>query len=45
MIDGLIRTWMFDPQGFDLIKQGECMIDPYLNGLRVGCGKLADAVK
>jgi TetR/AcrR family transcriptional regulator, acrAB operon repressor len=37
MIDGLIRTWMFDPQGFDLIRQGECVIDPYLNGLRAGC--------
>lgn len=34
MIDGLIRTWMFDPQGFDLIRQGECVIDPYLQGLR-----------
>lgn len=34
MIDGLIRTWMFDPKGFDLIRQGECVIDPYLRGLR-----------
>jgi len=35
MIDGLIRTWMFDPNGFDLFRQGECVIDPYLNGLRL----------
>lgn len=41
MLDGLIRTWMFDPKGFDLIKQGECMLDPYLNGLRSGCRTLA----
>jgi TetR/AcrR family acrAB operon transcriptional repressor len=37
MIDGLIRNWMFDPQGFDLLRLGECAIDPYLRGLRVGC--------
>ena len=36
MIDGLIRNWMFDPNAFDLIKQGECVIDPYLAGLRKG---------
>ncbi|MFK3736332.1 TetR family transcriptional regulator C-terminal domain-containing protein [Massilia sp. TN1-12] len=41
MVDGLIRTWMFDPHSFDLIKQGECMLDPYLDGLRKGCPKLA----
>lgn len=36
MIDGLIRNWMFDPQGFDLLQVGPCVIDPYLDGLRVG---------
>lgn len=34
MIDGLIRNWMFDPQGFDLLELGKCVIDPYLEGLR-----------
>ena len=34
MIDGLIRNWMFDPQDFDLIALGKCVIDPYLDGLR-----------
>jgi TetR/AcrR family acrAB operon transcriptional repressor len=38
MIDGLIRTWMFDPQGFDLLQIGRCVIDPYLDGLRAGRG-------
>jgi TetR/AcrR family acrAB operon transcriptional repressor len=36
MIDGLIRNWMFDPQDFDLIALGKCVIDPYLDGLRTG---------
>lgn len=36
MIDGLIRNWMFDPQGFDLLQVGQCVIDPYLDGLRTG---------
>jgi TetR/AcrR family transcriptional regulator, acrAB operon repressor len=36
MIDGLIRNWMFDPQDFDLIALGRCVIDPYLDGLRAG---------
>ncbi|KGF81271.1 hypothetical protein IA69_13025 [Massilia sp. JS1662] len=38
MIDGLIRNWMFDPQGFDLLALGKCVIDPYLEGLRAGRG-------
>jgi TetR/AcrR family acrAB operon transcriptional repressor len=38
MIDGLIRTWMFDPQGFDLLRMGQCVIDPYLDGLRAQGG-------
>jgi TetR/AcrR family acrAB operon transcriptional repressor len=36
MIDGLIRTWMFDPKGFDLLVLGQAVIDPYLAGLRSG---------
>jgi len=36
MIDGLIRNWMFNPQEFDLLALGECVIDPYLAGLRSG---------
>ncbi|WP_322403679.1 TetR family transcriptional regulator [Massilia luteola] len=36
MIDGLIRNWMFDPQDFDLLALGRCVIDPYLDGLRAG---------
>ena len=35
MIDGLIRSWMFDPNSFDLLQLGKCVIDPYMNGLRV----------
>jgi len=34
----LIRNWMFDPQGFDLLQIGQCVIDPYLDGLRAGRG-------
>ena len=36
IIDGLIHSWMFDPQDFDLIALGKCVIDPYLDGLRAG---------
>ena len=36
MIDGLIRNWMFDPKGFDLLELGRCVIDPYMQGLRAG---------
>jgi len=38
IIDGLIHSWMFDPQHFDLIALGKCVIDPYLDGLRTGRG-------
>lgn len=37
MIDGLIRNWMFDPDHFDLLKMGQCLIDPYMDGLRRRC--------
>jgi TetR/AcrR family acrAB operon transcriptional repressor len=38
MIDGLIRNWMFAPKSFDLLELGQCVIDPYINGLRAGRG-------
>jgi len=38
IIDGLIHSWMFDPQQFDLIALGKCVIDPYLDGLRTRRG-------
>ena len=38
IIDGLIHSWMFDPQQFDLIALGKCVIDPYLAGLRTRRG-------
>ena len=38
IIDGVIHSWMFDPQHFDLIALGKCVIDPYLDGLRTGRG-------
>jgi TetR/AcrR family acrAB operon transcriptional repressor len=37
MIDGLIRNWLFDPEQFDLLKMGQCVIDPYMDGLRKRC--------
>ena len=37
IIDGLIRNWMFDPDHFDLLKMGQCVIDPYMDGLRRRC--------
>ncbi len=36
MIDGMIRNWMFAPQSFDLLQLGQCVIDPYMAGLRAG---------
>jgi len=40
IIDGLIHSWMFDPQHFDLLALGKCVIDPYLDGLRSGSAQL-----
>ncbi len=34
IVDGLIRNWMFDPEAFDLMQMGRCVIDPYVDGLR-----------
>jgi len=39
IIDGLIRNWMFDPEKFDLLQMGQCVIDPYMDGLRAGTRK------
>jgi TetR/AcrR family acrAB operon transcriptional repressor len=36
MIDGMVRNWMFAPQSFDLLQLGQCVIDPYMEGLRAG---------
>lgn len=33
MIDGLVRTWMLDRTGFDLLRQGESLIEPFLTGM------------
>jgi len=34
MVDGLIRNWMFNPKSFDLLQLGQCVIDPFMSGLR-----------
>jgi TetR/AcrR family acrAB operon transcriptional repressor len=34
LLDGLIRTWMFDPSNFDLLEVGTESIDTYFDGLR-----------
>jgi TetR/AcrR family acrAB operon transcriptional repressor len=34
MIDGMIRMWFSNRSSFDLLKHGEILIDPYLEGLR-----------
>lgn len=33
MIEGLIQSWMLDPQAFDLVRAGEQIFDSYLAGL------------
>jgi TetR/AcrR family acrAB operon transcriptional repressor len=38
MIDGLIRNWMFNPDGFDLLHLGQWVIDPFMRGLRASGG-------
>jgi TetR/AcrR family acrAB operon transcriptional repressor len=35
LIDGLIQNWMLDPEGFDLVKVGQEVLDTYLAGLAV----------
>lgn len=33
MVEGLLRTWLLDGAGFDLVRYGRKMIDTYLAGL------------
>jgi TetR/AcrR family acrAB operon transcriptional repressor len=33
LIDGLIQNWLLDPQAFDLLKVGPCVMNVYLRGL------------
>jgi TetR/AcrR family transcriptional regulator, acrAB operon repressor len=33
LLDGLIKNWMLDPSGFDLVKVGARALDAYLAGL------------
>jgi TetR/AcrR family acrAB operon transcriptional repressor len=34
LLDGLIRTWLLDPDSFDLVKLGAKIVDSYLASLR-----------
>lgn len=36
IVDGLVRAWISDRVGFDLLQQAECLIEPYLSGLKSG---------
>ena len=33
LLDGLLRNWMLDPSGFNLVKVGSQVLDAYLSGL------------
>ena len=44
MVDGLLRTWLFDPDNFDLIKQGAHMVGKYFDGLRAATGSASRSV-
>ncbi len=33
LLDGLIQNWLLDPQAFDLLKVGPCVMNVYLCGL------------
>jgi TetR/AcrR family acrAB operon transcriptional repressor len=33
LVDGLLRNWMLDPAGFDLVRVGAQALDAYLKGL------------
>ncbi len=39
ILDGLIRAWLLDPQGFDLMKLGAQIVDTHLESLRVATAK------
>ena len=34
LIDGLLRTWLLEPQSFDLVKAGGQIVDMHLDSLR-----------
>jgi TetR/AcrR family acrAB operon transcriptional repressor len=34
LVDGLIRSWLFDPAAFDLLQVGEQAVDALIDGLR-----------
>jgi TetR/AcrR family acrAB operon transcriptional repressor len=34
LVDGLIRSWLFDPQAFDLLQVGAQAVDAQIDGLR-----------
>jgi TetR/AcrR family acrAB operon transcriptional repressor len=34
LVDGLIRTWLFDPASFDLVEVGAAVVDTHLAGMR-----------
>ena len=34
LIDGLLRTWLLEPQAFDLVKAGGQIVDMHLDSLR-----------
>jgi TetR/AcrR family acrAB operon transcriptional repressor len=33
LIDGLIQNWLLDPEAFDLLEVGQCVMNVYLGGL------------
>jgi TetR/AcrR family acrAB operon transcriptional repressor len=37
LVDGLISNWVLDPEQFSLRRDGERIVDAYLNGLRHDC--------
>jgi TetR/AcrR family acrAB operon transcriptional repressor len=39
ILDGLLRLWLLDPQGFDLVKTGGEVVDTHLASLRVDQSK------
>jgi len=42
LLDGLIQNWLLDPEAFDLVRQGEQVLDTYLSGLGLSPSKLPD---
>ena len=39
LLDGLIQNWLLDPDAFDLVHQGEQVLDTYLGGLGLAPSK------